>query len=217
VLGEERKGHPQADFQIDRYVSRSLRMPQIPSNTSSIARPWWLLPPGCVHPNWFITAGGVLIAIDYVTGPNPQAPFLYFFPVALAAWYSGRRPALLLSLVMPLTHFLFIRDLAYKLGGPEVLAIQTVLRAALIGLLGFWLARLAEHERAMETRVKQLEGLLSICSFCKKIRNEDGAWEVLERFISTHSQAEFSHALCPSCTGEQHRLLFDDRPDVVTQ
>ena len=192
-------------------------MPQTPSKTSSIARPWWLLPAGCVNSSWFIAGGGVLIAIDYVTGPNPQIPFLYFFPVALAAWYSGRRPALLLSLVMPLTHFLFIRHLASTLGGRDVLVVQTVLRAVLIGLLGFWLARLAEHERAIETRVKQLEGLLSICSFCKKIRNEDGNWEVLERFISTHSQAEFSHALCPSCTDQQHRLLFDDRPDVVTQ
>jgi hypothetical protein len=116
---------------------------------------------------------------------------------------------------MPLMHFLFIRNLASSLGGLEVLAIQTVLRAVLIGLLGFWLARLAEHERAMETRVQQLEGLLSICSFCKKIRNQAGEWEVLERFISTRSRAEFSHALCPSCTDQQSRLLFDDGPDVV--
>jgi len=186
-------------------------MPQTRSNTSSPARPWWLLPPGRVHPYWFIAAGGVLVAIDYLTGPNPQAPFLYFFPVALAAWYSGRTPAFLLSVVMPLMHFLFIRNLAPALGGVEVLAIQTVLRAVLIGLLGFWLARLAEHERAMETRVQELEGLLSICSFCKKIRNQDGEWEVLELFISTHSQAEFSHALCPSCTDRQDRLLFDDK------
>jgi hypothetical protein len=205
-----------AEELTDTYRETS-PMPQTASNTSSIARPWWLLPAGCVHPSWFIAAGGVLIAIDYVTGPNPQAPFLYFFPVALAAWYSGRKPALLLSVVMPLAHFLFIRHLAATLGGLDVLVVQTVLRAVLIGLLGFWLARLAEHERAMATRVKQLEGLLSICSFCKKIRNDDGDWEVLERFISMHSQAEFSHALCPSCTDQQHRLLFDDRPEVVTQ
>jgi hypothetical protein len=180
--------------------------------TLSASRPWWLLPAGRVHLGWFIAAGGVLVALDYVTGPNPQAPFLYFFPVALAAWYSGRTPALLLSVVMPLTHFFFVRDLAPQLGGLAVLAVQTVLRAVLVGFLGFWLARLADHERAMETRVKQLEGLLSICSCCKKIRNEDGEWEMLERFISDHSQAAFSHGLCPPCLEEQHRGLLDDVP-----
>ena len=181
-----------------------------PTPTSVTARPWWLLPAGRVHPAWFIAAGMLVVAIDYVSGPNPQAPFLYFFPVALAAWYSGRAPAVFLSVVMPLTHFLFVRDLADQLGGPGVLAFQTLLRAVLVGFLGFWIARLADHERAMEARVKQLEGLLAICSFCKKIRNDEGDWEVLEGFISAHSQAEFSHGLCPTCLQEQYRDLFEE-------
>jgi len=192
-------------------------MPRIRGNTVSTARPWWLLPAGRVPPGWFIAAGGVLIAIDYLTGPNPQAPFLYFFPVALAAWYSGRTPALMLSGVMPLMHFLFIRHLADQLGGAAVLYLQTVLRAALIGVLGFWLARLAEHERAIESRVSQLEGLLSICAVCKKIRNENGEWDALERYISSHSTAEFSHAFCPSCADEQYRGLFADAEDARTR
>lgn len=190
-------------------------MSHTPKSKLLPARPWWLLPAGRLHPIWFIAAGGALIAIDYVTGPNPQAPFLYFFPVALAAWYSGRTPALLLSVVMPTTHFLFVRELAPQLGGLTVLMLQTVFRAVLIGFLGFWLARLAEHERAMETHVKRLEGLLAICSFCKRIRNESGEWEALERFISTRSQTAFSHGFCPSCSDEQYRHLFDDAPETA--
>jgi hypothetical protein len=45
--------------------------------------------------------------------------------------------------------------------------------------------------------------MLSICAFCKKIRNESGEWEQLEGFISRKSEAEFSHSLCPSC-GNTH-------------
>lgn len=48
-------------------------------------------------------------------------------------------------------------------------------------------------------QIKTLSGLLPICSFCKKIRNDQGHWEVLEEYISEHSQAEFSHGLCPEC------------------
>jgi hypothetical protein len=176
----------------------------------STQRPWWLLPTGRVHAMWCIAAAGVLIGVDYFTGPHPQAPFLYFFPVALTAWYSGRAPALFLAVLMPLSHLFFVRTVASQLGGTEIFVIQSIVRAVLIAFLAVWIARLAEYERALDTRVKQLEGLLSICSFCKKIRNDTGEWEMLERFISTHSHAQFSHGLCPSCGKEQYGGLFGE-------
>jgi PAS domain S-box-containing protein len=49
------------------------------------------------------------------------------------------------------------------------------------------------------TKIKSLSGFLPICSFCKKIRDDQGHWEVLEEYISEHSQAEFNHSLCPEC------------------
>lgn len=48
-------------------------------------------------------------------------------------------------------------------------------------------------------QVKQLRGLLPICSYCKKIRRDDDAWEQLEHYITKHSEAEFSHGVCPEC------------------
>ena len=47
--------------------------------------------------------------------------------------------------------------------------------------------------------VRQLEGFLSICSYCKRIRTEEQSWEQMERYISGHSNAQFSHGVCPSC------------------
>ncbi len=47
--------------------------------------------------------------------------------------------------------------------------------------------------------VRTLSGLLPICSNCKKIRNDDGYWEKLEGYISEHSEATFSHGICPDC------------------
>jgi len=49
------------------------------------------------------------------------------------------------------------------------------------------------------SKVKLLSGLLSICASCKKIRNEDGQWEVLETYIRKRSAADFSHGLCREC------------------
>ena len=48
-------------------------------------------------------------------------------------------------------------------------------------------------------RVKQLEGIIPICSYCKKIRDDQNSWQQLEQYISEHSEAVFSHGICPKC------------------
>ena len=49
------------------------------------------------------------------------------------------------------------------------------------------------------SEVKQLKGLLPICAGCKNIRDDKGYWNSIESYIMKHSEAEFSHALCPGC------------------
>jgi DNA-binding NtrC family response regulator len=52
-------------------------------------------------------------------------------------------------------------------------------------------------------RVKQLEGILPICMYCKKIRDEEEQWRQMEEYISQHSEADFSHGICPECFEKQ--------------
>jgi sigma-B regulation protein RsbU (phosphoserine phosphatase) len=62
--------------------------------------------------------------------------------------------------------------------------------------------RLADRVAALEAAiatVKQLRGLIPICSYCKRIRSDKNDWEQLETYISQHSDAEFSHGICPPC------------------
>ena len=58
---------------------------------------------------------------------------------------------------------------------------------------------LASDLQASLEKVKLLTGLLPICSHCNKIKNEQNQWEKLERYISAHSEADFSHGICPDC------------------
>jgi PAS domain S-box-containing protein len=51
-------------------------------------------------------------------------------------------------------------------------------------------------------QVKTLSGLLPICAYCKKIRNDQGYWEQMEMYIRNHSEAEFSHGYCPECAAK---------------
>jgi len=47
--------------------------------------------------------------------------------------------------------------------------------------------------------VKELKGLLPICMFCKKIRNDENYWQKLEEYLAEHTGADFSHSICPEC------------------
>jgi sigma-B regulation protein RsbU (phosphoserine phosphatase) len=58
--------------------------------------------------------------------------------------------------------------------------------------------RLAELETAL-TNVKQLRGLLPMCSYCRKVRVDEKYWQQLEGYVTEHSDAQFSHGICPEC------------------
>lgn len=72
--------------------------------------------------------------------------------------------------------------------------------------------RLIEELQDALSRVKQLEGILPICSFCKKIRDEGGKWQAMETYITHRSEALFSHSFCPEC-GRVHYPEFVDETD----
>jgi PAS domain S-box-containing protein len=73
-------------------------------------------------------------------------------------------------------------------------------------------ATLAERNAALE-RVRLLSGLLPICAACKKIRDDEGNWHQIESYISKHSQAKFSHGMCPACGNEYYGELWPE-PDL---
>jgi hypothetical protein len=61
------------------------------------------------------------------------------------------------------------------------------------------------------SQVKMLSGLLPICSSCKKIRNDEGYWEQMEMYIRDHSEAEFSHGICPECVQKLYPDFCHDK------
>lgn len=62
-----------------------------------------------------------------------------------------------------------------------------------------------ELEKAL-AEIKTLQGMIPICATCKKIRNDDGFWQQVENYVMEHSQAEFTHSLCPEC----HKEIYGD-------
>lgn len=78
--------------------------------------------------------------------------------------------------------------------------------------------RKAEAEReqlivtlqSAQSEIKSLKGILPICSVCHKIRDDKGYWTQVEEYVCQHSEADFSHSLCPDCVKEYYSDLDDD-------
>jgi PAS domain S-box-containing protein len=61
----------------------------------------------------------------------------------------------------------------------------------------------AQLAAAHETEIRRLQGLLPICAHCKRIRDDLGYWHEVEAYVSNHSEAEFTHGVCPDCLTAQ--------------
>ncbi|MDP2138453.1 MAG: PAS domain-containing protein [Candidatus Didemnitutus sp.] len=73
--------------------------------------------------------------------------------------------------------------------------------------------RMFDELKATQAKVKALSGLLPICACCKKIRDDQGYWEQIEAYIQDHSDALFSHGICPECLPKLAAGLNDPRMD----
>lgn len=74
------------------------------------------------------------------------------------------------------------------------------------------LAQYARELQATTNEVRQLQGIIPICASCKKIRDDKGFWHQVERYISDHSEADFSHSLCPDCIAKLYPELLEEEP-----
>ncbi len=71
----------------------------------------------------------------------------------------------------------------------------------------------AEHDKLLKAieEIKVLSGLLPICAACKKIRDDKGYWNQIEVYIRDHSEADFSHSICPECSKKLYPNLGSSR------
>ena len=73
----------------------------------------------------------------------------------------------------------------------------------------------AELSRAL-AEARQLQGMLPICSYCKRIRNEEHAWQPVEEYIAAHVSVQFTHSICPTCYERQVRPELEQLRERTT-
>jgi len=78
-------------------------------------------------------------------------------------------------------------------------------------------AKLIDQLQSSLDKVKLLKGLLPICASCRKIRDDKGYWNQIENYIRDHSEAEFSHSICPECTKKLYPELTKNNENDTTK
>lgn len=159
--------------------------------------------PDQLHPAWTFAIAGGVAALDYLVAPA-EFPALFFFPVLFAAWYGGLRWALPFVL-LPFVH---VGNSWLAGASPDQLYVETIsaaVRSVMMTPIAFWIAGVGASQRELRHEVELLEGLLPICSYCKKIRDDAGQWQVLERYIEDRSDATFTHGICETCLQREEK------------
>lgn len=143
-----------------------------------------------------------VVIVDILTGPAVRFPIIFTLPVLLCSWFNGFIPGLLLALILPVARLVSF-DLVWRLPWNRWELLLNDLIQTLTFLV---LALLASYAAEQQRQVRILRGFLPICSFCKRIRNDQGSWQQMEEYISQHSEAKFSHGLCQDCLKAQYGM-----------
>jgi len=159
-----------------------------------------------------IVALSIIGAVDYFTGVEDNLTLFYLVPVILVTWGIGTGAGVLASVFAA-----FVWAIIDHFGRPSLhlaAAFWNIsIELALFLVFAVIAARLRDDTREQErlngelqaalAEVRTLSGILPICAWCKKIRDENGNWQKLESYIKSHSEAEFTHGICPECAQQQ--------------
>ena len=161
-----------------------------------------------IHPILWIGLSGIILMVDYLLGPFVQFPVTYLIPVALASWYNGRWWGLGFSILLPLIRFYFNIALWVIPWTIVEATINTIIRIIVLSSFAVTIDLIAKQTRELSKEVQLLKGLLPICSFCKKIRDEKNQWQTFEKYITDRSTAMFTHGICPECAEKYYGDLY---------
>lgn len=156
---------------------------------------------------------------DYETGFEVSLSVFYLIPISLVVWFVGRGAGIAVAGFSAIAWMLV--DILSDLALPTTFVPywQALLRLTFFLIIVFLLngRKRAEAERdkliaeltEALASVKTLRGLLPICAACKKVRDDKGYWNQIEAYLGSHSEASFSHAICPDCAKRLYPDLVD--------
>src|SRR5579862_3733104 len=164
------------------------------------------------------TVLAVLLTFPLAKFVTHSRDLFFVAAVIVTSRYAGVAMGLSVSLASVLLFDWFFDSTPHALD----FSVGGLLRAIVFCSLSILVASLEQHRRYVIARleetnkklrsafdeIKTLRRILPICSYCKKIRTEVGSWVEVENYVRKHSEAEFSHGICPNCVRKHYADLY---------
>ena len=162
----------------------------------------------------------VIAFADYVTAEEFSFAVFYLVPIAFFIWAFDSKWAAAIALastvVWPSEHIVsgdakYFQSLVVYWEAGIRLGFYAVFIVT-FGAIKQYMTQLHEANDQLKqalSEVRQLRGLLPMCSNCKKIRDDANEWIVLEKYIQTHSDATVSHGMCPECALKLYPEVYE--------
>ena len=128
-----------------------------------------------------------------------EAGMLLLLPITIVGLWLGVLPGMLSGLALSLVSALYLSLVGIPLPVPAWVMIIGTFVYMLSGATTGYFSAMATEYRSVLSELRALRGILPICAWCKKIRDDQGYWHQVETYMHDHSSVEFTHGLCPEC------------------
>lgn len=165
---------------------------------------------------------GIVSLIDYLTGYELSFSIFYLIPIVLSTWFLNRPIGILMSVTGALAWLIVDLLAGHEYSYMAIPYWNAAVRLGFFLIVTSALTALRTSQERKEAliielqtvlaKVNVLEGILPICSFCKKIRDKNNTWSTVESYVMSHSEAKFSHTFCPDCGKKHYPEYFDPHP-----
>jgi len=151
----------------------------------------------------------VLGVLNFLTGYEISFSIFYLIPTAYALWQLGKHLALATAFISATVWFISDMATGHTFSHPMIPVWNAAVRLGFFVVFVFLANRwrtayqkkqqlIVDLQKALE-KIKVLSGLIPICSYCKSMRDDEGYWQQVEAYVQAHSDATFTHSICPDC------------------
>ena len=147
--------------------------------------------------------------LDCISSYEMSFSLFYFVPVILVTWFVGRHVGVAVASLSTLVWCGADMASGRAFTHPLIPCWNALMRLSCFLIVVMLLARLKHsyeeqmriaHELQVSlAKIKILSGLIPMCAWCKKVRDDQGYWQQVEAYIAAHSEATFTHGICHEC------------------